>query len=239
MKRKSSSRLFLTLIGQTLVGIIVGIIVAHISINLAIKRQSERVTKEQMKEATYMLENILSEIHYNIQKIDELLPILENVYHNSKVETPPPVLFLSTGAFRAAATTGLLRHIPKYAFALIAYYEIIDHINAELQVIREYTGLRASYKSLEIENLKRHANTIIKNLESLKETLGKMKRNINRDKLLIVQDKIRPRVKRVKDGVLIIHPEAPAVPDTSGVDVNSLSKHYFGEFLKLLYNLII
>jgi len=199
--------------------------------------------QDQKTEAIHMLENILSEMDYNIQKVNLLLPsldslktLLETAYQDS---VPIPTVLLSTGAFRAALTTGQLRYIPKYAFAIIAHYEIIEHINENLDTIRRFMGLTLSYKSAKIENLKPYITHTIALLESQKEILPAMRSIINRDKLLIVQDKIRPKVIRLKGGVLILHPETSAVPDTSGVNVDSLSKQYFDKFLKFLYNLTI
>lgn len=199
--------------------------------------------KDQKTEAIHMLENILSEMDYNIQKVDLLLPSLDSLKTlletASQGQASIPTMSLSTGAFRAALTTGQLRYIPKYAFAIIAYYEVIETVNEKLETIRRGTGLTVSYKPSETQNLKHYVTFTIALLESLKKILPEMRGIIDRDKLLIVQDKIQPEVKRHKGGTLIFHPETSAVPDTSGVDVDSLSKQYFDNFLKLLYNLTI
>jgi len=176
------------------VGILVGLVIAIFSTNLAIKSQRNKEAKEQRIEATHMLENIASEMNLNIQKIDALIPMLENAYQDSLFVTEHT--FLSTGAFQAALAAGQLRSIPKFAFALTWYYEETERFNKRLDTIQQSIYVRPPSHPEDIKNLRRFIKITIKDIKEHKKFLSDVKNVIDNNKSLIVEDRIQPEIER-------------------------------------------
>jgi len=197
--RFSLRRLFLN---PYTIEILVGMFIAIFSSIFALECHRRSESRQQTKEVIHMLENIISEIDYNIQRTDLLLPKLEEGYQDTLIVYKD--LLLSTGAFNAASTTGQLTYIPQYAFALIVYYQLVNRINRRLENLQQMLGIRSSLDSLEKKNLKMYINHTIYRLNELKKVMYVVRNNIDKNKSRMAKGKGWAEIKYSGDTTITI-----------------------------------